>query len=129
MATGGFPMQRKTNCFKFWRSGSIFMCLILLFTTVGCSVKIGRIPPIEEMDSSLKPLVDSKSEVLKVLGPPRGYGMVRMSNLPNNPHGIWFYEYITGDMQGEITLKMLLVFFDQEKYAGYLWFSSFEQLK
>lgn len=128
MATGGFPMQRKTKRLVFWSLGSIFMCLILLFTAFGCSVKFGRMPPTDKLESSLKPMVDSKSEVLKVLGAPRGYGMLRMSNLPNSPHSIWFYEYVTA--KGEkITLKMLLVFFDQEKYVGYLWFSSIEKIR
>jgi hypothetical protein len=128
MATGGFPMQRRTERLVVWSLGSILMCLILLFTAVGCSIKIGRMPPIDKMESSLRPMVDSKSEVLKVLGPPRGYGMIRMSNLPNSPHSIWFYEYITAKDE-KIKLKMLLVFFDEEKYVGYLWFSSLEQFK
>jgi len=91
-------------------------------------MKFGRMPPTDKMESSLRPIVDSKFEVLKVLGPPRGYGMVRMSNLPNNPHDIWFYEYVTAK-SGKIKLKMLLVFFDEEKYVGYLWFSSLEKTK
>jgi len=128
MATGGFPMQRKTKRLVVWSLGSILMCLILLFAAVGCSVKFGRMPPTDKIESSLRPMVDSKSEVLKVLGPPRGYGMIRMSNLPNSPHSIWFYEYITAKDE-KITLKMLLVFFDQEKYVGYLWFSSLEKIR
>ena len=106
------------------------MFLTLLLIAVGCSVKFGKMPPTDKIESSLKPIVDSKFEVLKVLGPPRGYGMVRMSNLPNNPHDIWFYEYtVANPITEKITLKMLLVFFDQNKYVGYLWFSSIEQFK
>ena len=129
MATGGFPMQRKNKRFVIWILGLILMCLTLLFITAGCSMEFGRMPPTDKIESSLRPMVDSKSEVLKVLGSPRGYGMIRMSNLPNNPHSIWFYEYGKGDINGKITMKMLLVFFDQEKYVGYLWFSSPEYIK
>jgi hypothetical protein len=130
MVTGGFQMRRKTKRFVVQRLGSILVCLILVLMAAGCSVKYGTMPLTDELESSLRPQLDSKAEVLKVLGPPRGYGMVRMSNLPNSPHSIWFYEYITASgITGKITLKMLLVFFDQEKYVGHLWFSSFEKLK
>lgn len=103
---------------------------MLLSVLAGCSVKFGRIPPVDKLHTSLRPMVDSKSDVLKALGVPRGYGMARMPSLPDSPYSIWFYEYVAGEARtGKITLKMLLVFFDREKYVGYLWFSSLEKVK
>ena len=39
------------------------------------------------------------------------------------PRTIWSYEY--GEAEGaQLRLKILLVFFAQDRYDGYLWFSS-----
>jgi hypothetical protein len=65
--------------------------------------------------------------VLRILGPPRGYGVARLPAMPN-PNVLWFYEYLESDGK-EADLKMLLVFFDGEMYSGHLWFSSFEKIE
>ncbi len=52
--------------------------------------------------------------------------MARLPMLPN-PNVLWFYEFLESDGKN-IDLKMLLVFFDGEKYSGHLWFSSFEKI-
>jgi hypothetical protein len=62
---------------------------------------------------------------LVALGEPRGHGAARFT--PDTPsREIWYYEY-TEAAGSKISLKFLLVFFDKERYDGYLWFSS-EQL-
>lgn len=102
------------------------LCLFTLLMSC-CAVKFGRMPDTEALQLQLKQNVSTKADVLKVLGPPRGYGMARLPKLPN-PRVIWFYEYLESDGKS-VRLKMLLMFFDGEKYEDHLWFSSFEKIK
>lgn len=108
-----------------WRL--LFLCLILTSLLIGCvRIKCGRMPDIDALASALQPQVSTKEDVLKLLGPPRGYGMGRRSKI-SGPGVIWYYEsieststmWLSGSTQN---LKMLLVFFDREKYDGYMWF-------
>lgn len=106
------------------------MRLALLATVilmVGCTVKIGSMPDTLALQSQLRQHVSTKGDVLRVLGPPRGYGMGRLPDFPD-PRVTWFYEYVESDGTN-IELKMLLVFFDGERYSGHLWFSSLEKLE
>ena len=101
------------------------VCLTLLFA--GCTtIKIGSVPDTMAL-TQLSQNVSTKADVLSVLGPPRGYGMVRLFN-ESEPRVLWFYEYLEAHGQN-IHLKMLLVIFDGEKFSGHFWFSSFEKVK
>jgi hypothetical protein len=94
----------------------------------GCAptIKYGSPPKVDRIDT-LKRGISGESDVLKVLGEPRGYGQVRYSSdLP--PRKIWFYEY-TEAKGMKVGLKILLVFFDQKVYDGHLWFSSAQFLE
>lgn len=103
----------------------IVLALLTLFA--GCmTVKYGSMPDTMALQTQLTQQVSSKADVLRVLGAPRGYGMARLPMLPN-PNVLWFYEFLESDGKN-IDLKMLLVFFDGEKYSGHLWFSSFEKI-
>ena len=110
------------------------VCLTLLFA--GCTtIKIGSVPDTMAL-TQLSQNVSTKADVLRVLGPPRGYGMVRLFNeseparlfKESEPRVLWFYEYLESHGQN-IHLKMLLVIFDGEKFSGHFWFSSFEKVK
>ena len=70
----------------------------------------------------LKPGVSTAADVLLLLGEPRGDGAVRWT--PSlAPQAVWYYEYVVLSTD-RIDNQALLVFFDRERYAGYLWFSS-----
>ncbi|MCG7853481.1 MAG: hypothetical protein MIO92_13260 [Methanosarcinaceae archaeon] len=110
------------------------VCLTLLFA--GCTtIKIGSVPDTMAL-TQLSQNVSTKADVLRVLGPPRGYGMVRLFNESeparlfneSEPRVLWFYEYLEADVQNA-HMKMLLVIFDGEKFSGHFWFSSFEKVK
>jgi hypothetical protein len=47
--------------------------------------------------------------------------MARLS-VAMKPRSIWSYEY--AELEGrQINLKMLLVFFEEDRYDGHLWFA------
>jgi hypothetical protein len=101
---------------------------MLLTLLVGCApiIKYGSPHEVDRLDS-LNRGITSKADVLKAIGEPRGYGQVYLA--PDlEPRKIWFYEYT--EVQGKkIVIKILLVFFDEELYDGYLWFSSAQFLE
>jgi hypothetical protein len=100
---------------------------VVIFVSACTSIKYGSMPDTAKLSSTLCQNISTKDDVLKTLGPPRGYGKSLMISV-NEPHVIWFYEYMEA-ADKEIKLNMLMVFFNKEIYAGHLWFSSFEKIE
>jgi len=84
-------------------------------------------PPRQEALERLKQGQSTPAEVLLVLGEPRGNGVVRWTPA-SRPGKVWYYEYVVLGSQRADT-KILLVFFDQDRYDGYLWFSAASLVK
>ena len=104
------------------RISLIIIAMLILFT--GClKIKYGNMPDTNLLQTHLTLYASTKADVLRILGPPRGYGMTRLPAMPS-PNVIWFYEYLETDGK-DADLKMLLVYFEGEMYSGHLWFSSF----
>lgn len=103
--------------------------LALLGLLAGCAptIKYGSLPRTDRLDT-LRAGVSSTGDVLLALGEPRGSGMARLISVDQTPRKIWFYEY-TEAQGSRIDLKILLVFFHQERYDGHLWFSSAQLLE
>ena len=91
----------------------------------GCTLKFGSLPRTDHLDS-LTVGISNKADVLLALGEPRGNGVARLSTVLA-PRTIWFYEYFESPLTGSIDLKILVVFFDQDKYDGHFWFSSVQE--
>jgi hypothetical protein len=85
----------------------------------------GRMPETRPLAEELTPQVSTKEDVLRALGPPRGYGMANMLDVVG-PRSIWYYESADVSIK-ELGVAMLLVFFDGELFDGYMWFSSIEE--
>ncbi|MDJ0950823.1 MAG: hypothetical protein QNJ94_18075 [Alphaproteobacteria bacterium] len=81
-------------------------------------------PPRVSGLKQLKSQESSVTEVVSALGTPRGYGMMR--HTPDQPvRPVLVYEYV--QMKGEqIGMNVLLVYLDDGKYDGHLWFSARE---
>lgn len=97
--------------------------LVLLSLLAGCAptMRFGS-PPMTNNLKTLKVGASTPADVLLALGQPRGDGATRLPGAPK-PRKIWFYDYV--EAAGGVTRgKILLVFFDQEKYDGHLWFSA-----
>ena len=106
------------------------LCLLVLLTSCIPITEYGWMPDTDALHQ-LTQNVSTKADVLRVLGPPIGYGMVRLPDV-SNPGVSWYYEYskIYGgekiDLKIDLNMElaMLWVFFDGEIYKGHLWYSS-----
>jgi len=84
-------------------------------------MEFGARPRVERL-GGLTRGVTTRADVLLALGEPRGSGGAVMD--PGaSPEEIWLYEFVKTDGR-EITLHILLVFFDEDRYDGHLWFQS-----
>lgn len=97
---------------------------VLMSFIAGCStaMQLGRPPDTQQLERGLTLRVSSKDDVELSLGIPRGGGRV-MLPIDEKPRDLWYYYYeeSTGTEDRRI---FLFVFFDQDKYDGYFWFSS-----
>ena len=75
------------------------------------------------LDGALRPGESTRADVLAALGEPSGKGRAMLPIHPK-PRTMWFYYYGEATMQ-DIRRVLLFVYFDGEKYDGYMWFSSF----
>jgi hypothetical protein len=62
-----------------------------------------------------------------LLGEPRGAGGGQVSP-ESSPESIWLYEF-TRAQGNDVSLEILLVFFDEDRYDGHLWFQSTEDVR
>ena len=133
MASCGGPTQAKQRGSKNSPSGNYanrgtprrwLTCVgvaSVLFLAGCMSVKYGS-PPRTDRLPTLTVGVSTSADVLVALGEPRGRGAAHFSIDPT-PRTIWSYEYAEAEGQ-RIGLKMLLVFLNQNRYEGHLWFSA-----
>ncbi len=97
---------------------------IFVFAAGGCSIQVrmGQAPKIEPLENTLRVGESTSADVILALGQPFGKGRV-MFPIDPGPRTMWTYYYAEGDMNDARGLY-LFVFFDQDKYDGYMWFSS-----
>jgi hypothetical protein len=103
----------------------IGMVIAVSFLTTGCiniKVRIGIPPNPDILEKSLHMGESNKADVLAALGPPFGKGRAMLPIDPK-PKTLWSYYYEEGDMK-DMRRIFLFVFFDQDRYDGYMWFSS-----
>ena len=91
---------------------------------------ISKRPSMSVLEGTLRPGVSKKSDVLATLGPRTGAGAIFLP-IDRSPREVWsyYYEEATvraqrGVMSGESGRTFLFVYFDDDRYDGYMWFSS-----
>lgn len=101
-----------------------FFLAFALLVTSGCSpvVRFGRMPDTSKLETSLDPAISTRADVLRVLGVPRNSGGAMFPN-HDSPRDMWVYYYEEGTTTDDRRI-FLFVFFNDNRYEGYLWFSS-----
>lgn len=109
---------------------------VALFSS-GCSeirYELGLRPDVSVLDQNLTIGKSTASDVRAALGVPNGNGEILIP-VDTEPRETWSYYYEAGHIKagdgGAVDANMrrifLFVYFDEEKYDGYMWFSSLPQ--
>jgi hypothetical protein len=100
--------------------------MVTLPSVSGAGATYGRMPEIESKLAALRKGGSDKGDALRLLGAPKGYGMARLT-AASPQQVVWQYEFLeTRDKR--FAVKELVLFFSGEKYDGYFWFSSQQEI-
>ena len=114
--------ERRSSRVLFTTAG-LFLALVF---QAGCALEFGARPRVDRL-GGLTRGVSTKADVLLLLGEPRGAGGGQVSP-ESSPESIWLYEF-TRAQGNDVSLEILLVFFDEDRYDGHLWFQSTEDVR
>lgn len=100
------------------------LAVVFLLLTASCvgRIRIGSRPYTDHLERSLRLGESTRADALAVLGLPYGKGRV-MFPIDTKPRTIWSYYYEEGDLKDARRI-FLFVYFDEDRYDGYMWFSS-----
>lgn len=118
----------------------VLVCALASMLLSGCfpnRTTTGAFRQVARIDEELKRGVSTREDVRRVLGPPNGGGS---AILPPDRilRDVWFYEDIEvlnavspkpGFVRMDVRQQILLVFFDEEVFDGYMWFSNAAKMK
>jgi hypothetical protein len=105
----------------------VWIAACLLLNLPGCiTVEYGTAPHVDSL-STLTPGIAGPADVLQTLGEPRGKGRAHL-RVDLSPRDVWFYESVRSNGKA-VDLKILLVFFLDDRYDGYMWFASTEEFE
>ena len=116
-----------------WLSGAgrsrALIALVLLAATglAGCTVKMraGSKPDMSALKQELIPGKSTRQQARTALG--RAYGAGRaLMPFHDEARDVLTYYYEEGTLEDDRRL-FLFVFFDEDRYEGYMWFSSLEE--
>ena len=113
------------------RVGLMALTVALAVQLTGCLPDVrfteGRRVDVAVVEQQLLIGRSSPEDVLAALGPPQGKGQVMLPIDPR-PRAVWTYSvfegFVLAEGRGDARALFLFVFFDQDRYDGYLWFSS-----
>ena len=107
--------------------------IALAVSSAGCipdmRIYVDRPPNnLQAIEQRLRLGQSTSDDVLALLGPPRGKGRAMLPIDPKK-RDMWSYIYQeqsiqSGGESAEIKSLILFVYFEQNRYAGYFWFSS-----
>jgi len=106
-----------------------FSVLSFLVLIAGCAptITLGSMPKIASIPD-LIPGVTTSSEVQSILGEPTAKGSSLWSIAPMTPVKLWEYEFTKTDgVKSDLTIVM--IFFRDDRFEGYLWFSAEQEYK
>jgi len=104
----------------------VSVTLLLFFLAAGCaipiSIVIGSRPNTEILETSLRIGESTREHVVATLGQPYAKGRWMMP-IDDRARTLWTYYYEDG-LLADARRIVLFVYFDQDRYDGYMWFSS-----
>jgi hypothetical protein len=106
--------------------GRLSLVVVVLIFTSGCmnmKFKAGKQIDPGVIDKTFHLKESTTTDVLNVLGEPFGKGKAMLPVAHETSRTMWTYFYEQGDMKDSRGMY-LFVFFDQDRYDGYMWFSS-----
>jgi hypothetical protein len=106
---------------------TVLAASILTLVLSGCisvRIKMGEQADIAALSKSLTIGESTRLDVVRVIGEPSGTGRSKLPFQPS-PVDMWQYYYGEGTINDARQL-MLFVYFDENIYQGYLWWSSFD---
>ena len=103
----------------------LVMAILISIALSGCSINVraGRRPDVQLLEKNLRLRESTSADVLAALGEPFGKGKAMLPVLHSTPKVLWSYYYEEASMKDARRI-FLFVFFDQDRYDGYMWFSS-----
>jgi len=109
---------------KAWQ---MIVLIALVALVSGCDIRTraGTPPNISAFESTLQMKRSTSSDVRAAVGEPFGKGRAMYPFQPG-PRDMWSYYYEEGDME-DARRTIVYVFFDNDVYDGYIWFSSLPQ--
>lgn len=106
-----------------------------VLSAIGCTldlhIRSGVRPDLAVLDQRLSLGRSTPEDVLALLGPPQGTGQM-LFPYDDKPRTMWSYEYSegfyrNGEKTADLRMLQLLVLFDEDRYDGYIWFSSLRE--
>ena len=112
---------------RFWRLLTFGALAVLLLSpaVLGCGdirMRIGNRPNPDLLETVLRVGESTRADVRAALGQPFGTGR-SMASIDPAPRTVWSYYYEEGDLKDARRI-FLFVYFNQDRYDGYMWFSS-----
>lgn len=121
---------RPSRLFCCWKIAlAVLLCVILNGCSFHFDTRGGRRPDLTALSQRLRLGESTVEDVLAALGPPVGKGQL-MLPIDAASRTMWSYNYsegffkMGGDSSGDIRGLTLFVFFEGDRYNGYMWFSS-----
>jgi hypothetical protein len=105
-----------------WVSATLLLSVLAASCAVPISIVIGSRPDTELLETSLRPGESTREHVWATLGQPYATGRWMMP-IDDRARTVWTYYYEDGPLT-DARRVLLFVYFDQDRYDGYMWFSS-----
>lgn len=105
--------------------GMLSLAVVFSSMAAGCGnirLRMGNRPDTDVLEKSLRLGESTRADVRAALGQPSGKGRA-MHPFDTKPRTMWSYYYEEGDLKDARRI-FLFVYFDQDRYDGYMWFSS-----
>lgn len=115
-------MKRWNGTGKIATLLSLLILVLLASGCVGVRQTTGVPPDTSVLETGLQPGISTMADVVSTLGEPDGKGKAAFYS-GDTPRTVWSYFYEEGNLR-ESRRIYLLVFFNEDCYDGYMWFSS-----